>query len=292
VIGSHYYPNQSFCFDDPLSNEGQCDGSNTGILASPLTKSNREGTFAAIWVKGGGTPWGARHGLPSLQYQQAFDQLVGLGYRLVDVTGYALNNTAWYAGIWELRPGPAWQAVHGLDSAQYQTKFDQLAAAGYRLIRVAGYEVNGHDLYAAIWEQKDGPAWQARHGLTSAEYQQAFNDLTSQGYRLTDVSGYTSGGQERYAAIWELREGPAWQARHGLDSFSYQTTFNQLAQEGYRLIRVSGSSVQGSHRYAAIWEKSDGSPWVAFHGVEGSRYQQAFDELTAKGYRLVDVSGY
>jgi hypothetical protein len=46
-------------------------------------------------------------------------------------------------------------------------------------------------------------AWQARHGMTSAQYQSEFNNLTSQGYRLTYVSGYTENNQERFAAIWE-----------------------------------------------------------------------------------------
>jgi Bacterial tandem repeat domain 1 len=38
--------------------------------------------------------------------------------------------------------------------------------------------------------------------MTSAGYQQAFDDLKGQGYRLVDVSGYSVGGQDRYAAIW------------------------------------------------------------------------------------------
>jgi len=44
--------------------------------------------------------------------------------------------------------------------------------------------------YAAIFEQRGGPAWEARHGLTSDQYQQTFNQLVGQGYRLVDVSGY------------------------------------------------------------------------------------------------------
>jgi hypothetical protein len=34
------------------------------------------------------------------------------------------------------------------------------------------------------------PAWVARHGMTSGEYQTEFNSLVSQGFRLIDVSGY------------------------------------------------------------------------------------------------------
>src|SRR5262249_20438219 len=64
--------------------------------------------------------------------------------------------------------------------------------------------------YAAVWEKEAGPAWQARHGLTPAQYQQAFNTLTQQGYRLVEVSGYSVDGKDTYAAIWEKRQGPAW----------------------------------------------------------------------------------
>jgi len=47
--------------------------------------------------------------------------------------------------------------------------------------------------------------WQARHGLTSAQYQATFDELLSQGYRLVQVSGYSVNGEDRYAAIWEQR---------------------------------------------------------------------------------------
>ena len=70
-------------------------------------------------------------------------------------------------------------------------------------MRVSGYGIGGQALYASIWEQRSEPAWQARRNMTAAEYQQASEDLKGQGYRLTDVSGYNLGGQDRYAAIWE-----------------------------------------------------------------------------------------
>ena len=34
--------------------------------------------------------------------------------------------------------------------------------------------------------------WAARHGLTPAQYQASFNEMTQQGYRLVSVSGYVS----------------------------------------------------------------------------------------------------
>ncbi len=147
-----------------------------------------------------------------------------------------------YAAIWEQRQGPSWQARHGLTSAQYQQAFNDLVSQGFRLVQVSGYGVNGEDRDAAIWEQSGGPVWQARHGLTSAQYQQAFNDLVGQGFRLVQVSGYGVGGQDFYAAIWEQRQGPPWQARHGLSSTQYQHVFNGLVGQGFRLVQVSGYS--------------------------------------------------
>src|SRR6266851_4544704 len=76
--------------------------------------------------------------------------------------------------------------------------------------------------YAAIWTRQAGPSFVARHGLTSEEYQQQFDDLVErQGFCLVDVSGYEVGGQARYAAIWEKKSCPPFIARHGLTSAQY-----------------------------------------------------------------------
>lgn len=147
-------------------------------------------------------------------------------------------------------------------------------------------------MYAAIWEKSHGPEWQARHDLTAEQYQRTFNELVAQGYRLIHINGYTVHGQDYYAAIWEKRDGPEWQAWHGLTPAQYQQTFDRLVAQGYRLVRVSGYGSSGQDRYAAIWEKSHGLEWQARHGLTAEQYQQTFNELVAQGYRLVWVSGY
>ena len=146
--------------------------------------------------------------------------------------------------------------------------------------------------YAAFWEKGAGPAWRARHGLTSAQYQQEFNTLTKQGYRLVHISGYSVGGQDRYAAIWEKRQGPAWLASHGLTSAQYQQEFNTRTKQGYRLARISGWRSGATAHYAAIWVKIKGPAWVARHGMLSDAYQENFDKFAKQGYRLKNVSGY
>lgn len=153
-----------------------------------------------------------------------------------------------------LLPTP-WVSHHGMTAAQYQAKFDELVAQGYRLTDVSGYNVGGTVRYTGLWEKiTNGPAWVARHGMTAAEYQSYFNTYTSQGYRLKVVDGYESGGQARYAAIWDKSTGPAWVARHGLTSGGYQHEFIDNSIRGYRLKKVDGYAIGSSDRYAAIWE--------------------------------------
>jgi len=148
-------------------------------------------------------------------------------------------------------PGSAWEARHGLDSAEYQQTFDTLVGQGYRLSHVSGYSLGGQGRYAAIWEKCDSPEWEARHGLSSAEYQQNFDTFVGQGYRLVQVSGYTVAAQDLYSAIFEKSQGPAWEARHGLDSAAYQQAFDTFVGQGYRLADVSGYE----NRFAGIWTK-------------------------------------
>jgi hypothetical protein len=147
--------------------------------------------FAAIWVRPGGSAFVARHGLTSQQYQQEFDQLVHHGYCLTDVSGYAVGGQPRFAAIWERKTCPPFVARHGMTAQQYQHQFDQLVHQGFRLKLVDGYSVGGQDFYAAIWERSHGPRSVARHGMTSQQYQQEFDQLVRhQNYGLIWVDAY------------------------------------------------------------------------------------------------------
>ena len=141
-------------------------------------------------------------------------------------------------------------------------------------------------IFAAVWEQDGGPAFEARHNLTADQYQQTFDQLVGQGFRLTCVSGYSLGGQERFAAVWAQDGGPAFEARHNLTADQYQQTFDQLVGQGFRLTCVSGYTVNGQERFAAIWEQDGGPAFQARHNLTADQYQQTFDQLVGQGFRL------
>lgn len=253
---------------------------------------------AAVLIGGAGPAasssfaWQARHGMDLQQFQRTFDALLSQGYRLVLLNGYDVNGSPRFAAIWNQTSGAAWIARDNLPSQEYQSVFNQLIQQDYRLVRVSGYEFGGEALYAAIWTHSGGPAFEARHGMTSDEYQGVFNHLISQGYRLTWVSGYAVGGQALYAAIFEKSSGPAWLARHGLSSSAYQSAVDDALSKGFRLQHVCGYSVDDEPYFAAIWEQREGPGWQARHNLSSAQCQATFDAFTRQGMRLVDVSGY
>jgi CubicO group peptidase (beta-lactamase class C family) len=233
--------------------------------------------------------WVSRHNLTAAQYQTEFTKWTGQGYRLKQVSGYSAAGQDRYAAIFEKTSGPTWSAKHGLTAAQYQTEFNTMTGQGYRPALVSGFPSGSQAKYACIFiKENNPPLWAAKHGMTAAQYQTEFTKWTGQGYRLTDVSGYTVGGTDYYAAIWEKTSGPAWSAKHGLTAAQYQAEFNTMNSQGYRLVKVSGYS----GKYAAIWDKSSSPAWVARHNIAGAQgYQDEFDRQYYQGYRPVWING-
>ncbi|MBK8426534.1 MAG: serine hydrolase [Lewinellaceae bacterium] len=239
-------------------------------------------------------PWVARHNLSSAQYQAEFNTWTGQGYRLSQVSGYSDNGQDRYAAIFEKEAGPAWVAKHGLTGAQYQAEFNTLTGQGYRPVIVSGFPSGNQAKYACIFiKENNAPQWVSKHGMTGAQYQTEFDKWVGQGYQLADVSGYTVSGTAYFAAIWEKKAGaPQWKAKHGLTSAQYQTEFNDMNSQGYRLYKVSGYSSGNSARFAAIWRKTGGPAFQARHGIVGSQnYQDEFDRLYYQGYRPIWVNG-
>ena len=236
--------------------------------------------------------WRTCYGMTASEYKRISEELKRQAFRLTDLTGYSVGGQARYAAIWEKRDGPPWEAPFGLTSAQYQQTFEDLRMRGYRPLRISAYSIEGQAFFAGVWEQRTGPAWEVRREMAAAEFQQMSDKLKGKGYRLTDVSGYSVGGQARYAAIWEKGDGPPLEAPYGLTSAQYQQTFEDLRTRGYRPLRISAYSIEGHAFYAGVWEQSTGPAWDARREMAAAEFQRVCDELKSKGYRLTDVSGY
>ena len=249
-----------------------------------------------LWAALSGTaraePWRAFHNQTPAQYQASFNEMSGQGYRLRTISGYVSGGSERYASLWVKTPGPQWVGRHGMTAADYQLAFNDFARQGYRLAWVSAHEIGGAARFEGVWEKQTGPPMEARHNLTAEAFQQTFDTLTRQGFRLVHINGYTSGGPALYAAIFEKSPGVPWMARHGMTAAAYQAAFDQAGKDGYRLRLVSGFQVGGQPHYAAIWEKAAGPPRLARHGVPDAWYQNLFDNCYYQGYTPVYVNAF
>lgn len=183
-------------------------------------------------------------------------------------------------------------AYHMMTPAEYQKEFTDLSKKGYRLISLSGYTKAGQEKYAAIFRKDTGPSWTAKHGMNATQYQQAFTDMSKNGYRLRIISGYAVGNQAKFAAVWDKGSGNAWIAKHNMTATQYQQTFTENSNKGFQLKYISGYVVNGKEYFAAIWEKATGTATIAKHNMTAAQYQQYFTDFSKQGYTLKVVSGY
>jgi CubicO group peptidase (beta-lactamase class C family) len=109
--------------------------------------------------------------------------------------------------------------------------------------------------------------FQAYHGVTGAQHQTKFNDLSTHGYRMISLSTYGNPGDARYAAVWVQRSGPVWVAVHGVDSGGYQSFFNNWTAKGFVPVIVSATGASSNAIFAAVFEQGISGAWRASHGM-------------------------
>src|SRR4029077_7231825 len=109
----------------------------------------------------------AYHGVTGAQHQSKFNSLSAQGFRIISLSVYGDPGDPRYAAVWIQRPGPAWVAVHGVDSAGYQSFFNNSTAKGYVPVLVSATGPSTNAIFAAVFEQGIPGGWLARHGMTS-----------------------------------------------------------------------------------------------------------------------------
>lgn len=239
-----------------------------------------------------GVDWYANHDMDGDQYQAEYDSMSAQGWRLRRVSGYSIDGVDYYASIWELSSGPSWFGRHRIDGDEYQATFEEYRDQGYRPIDVSGYEKNGTDYYAAIFEQSNNGTMEVRHRISGDDYQALVDGIGQSGYRPLHVCGYNVGGRDLYATLWEASPGPGWASVHRLDRAGFQEQFEILTAQGYWPIDISGYVMNGGETYAGIFEQSSGVDWIIKHGVENDTYRADFQDFRNQGFRLRSITAF
>ncbi|KAI9869219.1 MAG: hypothetical protein M1813_000007 [Trichoglossum hirsutum] len=238
----------------------------------------------------------AYHGATSAQHQANFDRLFAGGYRVISLSVYGEPSDARYAAVWVKRSGPAWVAVHGVDSTGYQAFFNTWSGKGYTLDLVSATGNAENAIFAATFvDVNDGP-WFARHGMVAGpeanvgtfQYQNA--QARSNKMALHSFAIYGSLSDRRYAAVWHSNPGYVKWHIHLSDTASgYQKSFNaETSLPWYRPAYVTLSSDQ---TYCSMFKDDMVGAWVARHGMTSDEYQAEFDKQVAGGLYPINVQG-
>jgi CubicO group peptidase (beta-lactamase class C family) len=168
--------------------------------------------FAAVFEHGVNVPWFARHGLISgpddnpgtLQFQFRWAQQNGFIPHSVAI--YGTNSDKRYAGVWvKNTTGAHWSWRTADPASDYQKWFNAFTQLPYRPAYVT---LSTNQLYLSVFRDDSVGEWIARHGLSSDDYQNEFNQRTAQGFYPICVQGGGVGANTRYAAIFAKEDVP------------------------------------------------------------------------------------
>jgi CubicO group peptidase (beta-lactamase class C family) len=247
------------------------------------------------------TMFEAYHGVTGAVHQTNFNRLSGHGYRIISLSVYGDPGDPRYAAVWVQRGGPAWVAVHGVNSAGYQTFFNTWTAKGFVLTLVTATGFAANAVFAAVFEQGIPGAWLARHGMPSGPasnagtFQNLIANAHSQNMIIRSFAIYGTATDRRYAAVWHANPGfVKWHVHPSDTSADYQTAFNTETQlPGYQLAgyRAAYTALSGDGIYCSVFKDDVVGAWSARHGMTSADYQNAFNQQTANGFYPICVQG-
>lgn len=230
------------------------------------------------------------------EYEVRKDELTADGYRLIMVDGHLSGTTMYYGGIWIRDQATVITRSIDAPSTSYQTTFDDLNRRGYLLKSIAAIPFPilspPVTIFSEVWNDGSYRGYRTHHEMTSSEYQSKLDDYKEDGYEVIYITGYAAGENSRYAAIWSDHTETLQIARHDLSSASYQKTFDNLKDDGYRIAHVNAHEAGGKTYFAGIWVNEAGYDPEGRHNKSSSDFKDNCDQFAKDDYRLTCISGY
>lgn len=254
-----------------------------------LFAANDTPHFSSSWVHDPNTNFYGWHGQSAAEYQTTFSQMNSNGYRLISIDVNVSNNSPTYASAWAYDPNKGFYGWHGQTATEYQTTFNQMVSQGFRLISIDTHTIHNIIYYASAWVHDPSTSFYGWHGQTEAEYQATFNQMTSQGYRLISIDAHVFNNNVYYASAWVHDPGTSFYGWHGQTAAQYQTTFNQMTSQGFRLLSINTYTLNNTVYYSTAWVHAPNTSFYGWHGQTEAEYQTTFNQMASQGYRLIDI---
>jgi CubicO group peptidase (beta-lactamase class C family) len=258
--------------------------------------------YAAVWERPASTLWIESHGLTDTQLHNVTDFYAAYHYLPVFVSGFIAGGVRYYNALWEYRPAGDSVVVLGASQNTLDTLTIVRKQQGYTFNHVSTFTEDDLPRYNAIWTRGTVELtneFAVRYGLTSAQYQNAFNALTGAGYRLTAQTVSFDGGSERMAAVFRKPFGVAWWSVSGITGANYEGETWNAYYQGYRPSFVSVHNRNGELRFNAVWTHNGGmTPNQTGPAEELIRYYMVINKIAglsvavSRNGRLIYAKGF
>ncbi len=172
-----------------------------GLTDISIAETGSGPVFGGIWTAGVASA--ARGNLTQGELNTWQVNAAKSGDVPIDLECYGSNDARKYSIIWKNDPSAGeWKMEYGLSRSAFQARYDLHVDEGYRLVQVDVCSNGDAPRYGGIFVKTDGRNWYSRGDLTGAELLSEQSNADKQGYALLSVSGYVSGKEVRYAAVW------------------------------------------------------------------------------------------
>lgn len=254
---------------------------------------NDSGGYCSLTYPNKETPYSI-YAIPESRWQSVFNTVAGLGYRLTWFDGYDVNGQTFFNVVFVKDTSIPWVNFAGMDGTTYQNTFNTwVGTNGFRLQQVASYRSGGALRYAATFYKQPWPAWTAYHGVSLAQHQANFNNLTPLGYRLVDQTATDINGTVTVAALYDKVNVGGWVASMQMTAAQYQSFFTNSCSNAGRSISYLDVYVSGGQPlFSAICDSVPVSAWNGAHGISAWTLQQDQETLHAAGEATRLLVGY
>jgi len=139
------------------------------------------------------------------------------------------------------------------------------------------------------------PEWPeiVKLSVNETDYQSVFNEMKARGLKPVLFDGFTWMNMTWFNIIFRPATGIVYEARHGMDGTEYQAEFNKWVNDKkYRLAHIESYWSHARDRicYAALFEKSPGPDFSAYHGRSKAEHESLIETLKGQGFAPVEVS--
>ncbi|KAB2578106.1 UPF0214 protein YfeW [Lasiodiplodia theobromae] len=179
---------------------------------------------------------------------------------------------------------PVFEVYHGVDGKTHQAHYDDLSAKGYRIISLSSYGGASDSQYAAVWVQRNGPAFTAVHNVNASAFQ-SWMDEHSTGYVPTLIAVTGPSDSAVYSGVMEVGN-TTWTQKCNMtqDQFAGNDQGANAMRQSLKSFKQYGTP--GDYRFCAIWHANpDYDKWVAYRSNSPvENFQDVVDTETSKPY--------